>query len=180
MGSPHRSRLVVRSLLTSTNGGIEWVAGVASFYTVTSASDIVEFRPFQGLRAKWPSGGRLQLDHYFRAEERVTWQTTDGVPSSALRLRYRLQGEFLLTGGEREVWRLLLFGEAFRRVLGTTLGEEESSRVGLGVERGSGRFRFRFETIWQRSEPIQTLFTRDGSAADAVYFRFRVLQRLGG
>ncbi|MEJ2539187.1 MAG: DUF2490 domain-containing protein [Gemmatimonadota bacterium] len=179
VGSPHRSRFVLRSLLASTDGGIEWVAGVASFYTLTSASDIVELRPFQGLRASWPNGQRLRVGHYFRAEERITWRTEDGAPSTALRLRYRLQSELRLTGDAAEGWRLLLFGEAFRRVLGTTLGQEESSRVGLGVERGSGRFRFRFESIWQRSERLQTLFTRDGQATDAVYFRFRVLQRLG-
>ncbi|MCH7548964.1 MAG: DUF2490 domain-containing protein, partial [Candidatus Krumholzibacteriota bacterium] len=65
--------------------------GLGVFYTYNEGiSDELEVRPWQGVRARWPSLGPLVFSHYVRLEERISAETGSRDLSLALRLRYKL------------------------------------------------------------------------------------------
>ncbi len=72
---------------------IEPRGGLGVFFTYNEQdSNQLELRPWQGALIRWPTvNDRLHLHHYFRAEERLQWQTQmDWEFSAQLRLRYRI------------------------------------------------------------------------------------------
>lgn len=65
--------------------------GLGVFYTYNETiSNELEIRPWQGVRARWPSLGPLVFSHYVRLEERISGETGSRDLSFALRLRYKL------------------------------------------------------------------------------------------
>jgi len=65
--------------------------GLGAFYTYQEgASDELEIRPWQGVRARWPRIGPFIFSHYVRLEERISGDAGAQDPSLALRLRYKL------------------------------------------------------------------------------------------
>jgi len=65
--------------------------GIGVFYTYQKNSpDVVEIRPWQGIRLQWPDLGLVTLTNYFRVEERFSSEAGQHDYSAALRLRYRL------------------------------------------------------------------------------------------
>jgi hypothetical protein len=69
-------------------GGVRFI-----FSQEADESNTFEMRPWQGIRILWPDLNFMIIDHYFRIEERLTWQTQSGSFDGNLRLRYRLEGK---------------------------------------------------------------------------------------
>jgi hypothetical protein len=164
-------RLVVRPGVRGSVGAFRISGGVGSFYTANEdAADRWELRPFQGVAATWPSS-RIRFDHYLRVEERFEFETTDWNLDASLRIRYRLQTQFLWSGVRGAAfWRVLAHVEAFATVTGEAGQFDEKLRIGLGIERGFGaKLRLRVDATWQK-EGLD-LF---GSPTDDIYIRVRV------
>lgn len=179
LGERGWSRYTLRAHVRQRDGGLEWAAGASTFYTrAASGSDVVELRPFQGLRTRWPNGRFLRIDHYLRAEERFLWGGSWDGADVSLRLRYRLQTEWAVSGfRDRASWRLLLNAEAFSTITKEAARFDEASRLGLGVERSVAETaRLRLDVIWQRSTGL-FVSPFDESSLDAIYFRLRLFQR---
>jgi hypothetical protein len=175
------SRWVLRAHVSERDGGFDWSAGAGMFYTrAEQAADLYEIRPFQGLRTKWPDGRFFRLDHYLRVEERLQWTSAGSGTDFSVRLRYRLQTEWAVSGFRDEAsWRLILNAEAFGTMSSDRTPFGESSRLGVGIERGfPSAVRVRLDVIWQRAKG---LFDRtfEQSSLDAIYFRLRLFQRFG-
>jgi hypothetical protein len=65
--------------------------GVRFFYTFfTSSKDVFEIGPWQGLRIRWPNLEKVQISHYFRAEERFFRRLRGGDSAFDIRIRYKL------------------------------------------------------------------------------------------
>jgi len=164
-------RIVVRPGVRGTLGSFRLSGGVGSFYTANQdAADRWEIRPFQGIAATWPSS-RLRLDHYLRVEERFEFETTDWTLDASLRIRYRLQIQFLW-GGIRGAayWRFIGHAEGFATVTGEAGQFDEKVRIGAGIERGFGpKLRLRVDATWQKTGLIVT-----GAPTDDIYLRVRV------
>ena len=101
-------RLVVRPAVRGPVGMFRLSGGLGTFFTINdTASNRLEFRPFQGINWTWPSG-RVPLDHYMRLEERFEFETEDWTLDASLRVRYRLQTEYRFAGvQEGASWRLI-------------------------------------------------------------------------
>ena len=69
-------------------GGIRFI-----FTQESDESNTFEIRPWQGIRILWPDLNFMIIDHYFRIEERLTWQTQTRGFDGNIRLRYRLEGK---------------------------------------------------------------------------------------
>ena len=64
-------------------------AGVGVFYTENRGfDDIVELRPWQGVKFRWPIFTDIVFSHYFRFEQRLSF--VSGSSELALRFRYKL------------------------------------------------------------------------------------------
>ena len=164
-------RIVVRPGVRGPVGAFRISGGVGSFYTSNAdAADRWEIRPFQGISATWPSS-RIRLDHYLRVEERFEFETTDWTLDASLRIRYRLQIQFLW-GGIRGAayWRFIGHAEGFATVTGEAGQFDEKVRIGAGIERGFGpKLRLRVDATWQKTGLIVT-----GAPTDDIYLRVRV------
>jgi hypothetical protein len=68
-------------------GGVRFI-----FSEEADQSNTFEIRPWQGIRILWPDFDFMIIDHYFRIEERLTWETQSGGFDGNIRLRYRLEG----------------------------------------------------------------------------------------
>lgn len=69
--------------------------GIGVFYTyLEDGSDILEVRPWQGVKLRWPILPQLTLSHYFRLEERFSFGGGSG--ELALRFRYKLSTRIAL------------------------------------------------------------------------------------
>ena len=62
--------------------------GIALFTTFDKNNTLWEIRPFQGVEVNWPKVFSINLNHYFRSEERFFQGNT--INTFLLRLRYRL------------------------------------------------------------------------------------------
>jgi hypothetical protein len=70
-------------------------AGVGAFYTYNEGiSDVLELRPWQGVKFRWPILTQLTFSHYFRLEERFSF--SGGRGEFALRFRYKLSTRIAL------------------------------------------------------------------------------------
>ena len=173
VGDQGSVRLVARPSVRGPLGSFRWSGGLGGLFTKNeSAANRVELRAFQGIAATWPRRRIFRLDHYVRLEERLEWETDGGSSDPSLRLRYRLQVQFSLTGPlDVASWRLLAHGEGF---LGTgTAGQfDERARIGVGLERVfSAAWRTRLDLTWQKmGRPFSGADTSD------LYIRLRVFQ----
>jgi len=79
---------------------VSFRAGIGNNYTFDSKDNIsnIEIRPWQGVRAVWPSTGIFAIQHYVRVEEQYTTNsfTQDNFEGS-IRLRYQL-------GTDVDIW----------------------------------------------------------------------------
>ena len=68
--------------------------GIRFFQTIfDDDDDTFEIGPWQGLRLVWPMIGSYAISHYFRLEERMTWQTGEESDFDfTVRGRYQLGG----------------------------------------------------------------------------------------
>ena len=65
--------------------------GLGTFYTYSEdIADVLEIRPWQGIKFRWPVVGKLVFSHYFRLEERLFFDTENWESSFVLRPRYKL------------------------------------------------------------------------------------------
>jgi hypothetical protein len=166
-------RLVVRPAVRGPVGMFRLSGGLGTFFTINdTTSNLLEFRPFQGINWTWPSG-RFPLDHYVRLEERLEFETNDWSLDASLRARYRLRTEYRLAGLQNGAsWRLIGHVEGFLTVAGNAGQFDEKLRIGLGVERGFViGIRARLDVTWQKVGALV------GGATDDIYIRFRVFQR---
>ena len=62
--------------------------GIALFTTFNKNNTLWEIRPFQGVEVNWPKVFSINLNHYFRSEERFFSGNT--INTFLVRLRYRL------------------------------------------------------------------------------------------
>jgi len=173
LGAQGWGRLVVRPGVRGPVGLFRWSGGVGAFYTKNeSFSDRIEIRPFQGIAATWPSRRVLGLDHYLRLEEQFEWGGAAG-SSVALRLRYRLQTQYALSGPqENAIWRIRANIEAFATVAGDAGQFKETVRLGLGIGRDFGAaWSAWLDAVWQKSGRAFT-----GAPTDDLYIRVRVFQ----
>jgi len=70
-------------------------AGLGLFYTFNEdTSNILEVRPWQGIKLRWPILKALTYSHYFRLEERLSFSAGRG--ELALRFRYKLSTRITL------------------------------------------------------------------------------------
>ena len=73
--------------------------GMGFFYTYNlEATNILEIRPFQGLRVRIPNWNRFQLVHYLRFEERFEFGLQGGGSEFSIRSRYLVGNDFFLPG----------------------------------------------------------------------------------
>ena len=164
-------RIIVRPGVRGTLGSFRLSGGVGSFYTRnTDEADRWEIRPFQGIAATWPSS-RIRLDHYLRLEERFEFETADWTLDASLRIRYRLQIQFLWSGIRGAAyWRFIGHAEGFATLTGEPGQFDEKLRIGVGIERGFGpKLRLRVDATWQKTGLIVT-----GAPTDDIYLRVRV------
>ena len=171
LGSNGWGRIIVRPGVRGPVGAFRLSGGVGSFYTANEDSaDRWEIRPFQGIAATWPRSP-IRLDHYLRFEERFEFETADWDLDASLRIRYRLQTQFLW-GGVRGAayWRFIGHIEGFLTVTGEAGQFDEKVRIGGGLERGFGSdWRLRVDVTWQKTGAIVT-----GAPTDDIYVRVRV------
>ena len=165
-------RIVVRpGIRGPVGGGFRLNGGIGVFYTGnTSATDGLEFRPFQGVSTTWPQG-RVSLDHRAVFEERFQFETSTWSLATSFRFRYRLQTQIHWEGARADVhWRLLAHIEGFLTIAGESRQFDEKFRIGVGIERGFGpRWRGRVDATWQKTGTIIS-----GGPTDDVYLRMRV------
>jgi hypothetical protein len=172
-------RIILRPGVRGTVGAFRLSGGIGSFYTANQdAPNGWEIRPFQGIAATWPSA-RVRLDHYLRLEERFEFETADWTLEASLRLRYRLQIQFLW-GGIRGAafWRLIGHAEGFATLTGEAGQFDEKLRIGVGIERGFGpALRLRVDATWQKTG--LNLFN---APTDDLYIRVRLFHmfKVGG
>jgi hypothetical protein len=90
-------RLYVRpSLRYHYTERLRFLAGIGVFYTDNqNVANTLEIRPWQGVRFKWPTVGKLTFGNLVRLEERITF--TSGRSAFQLRLRYQLGTDISLT-----------------------------------------------------------------------------------
>ena len=104
---------------------VSFRAGIGNNYTFDSKDNIsnIEIRPWQGVRAVWPSTGIFAIQHYVRVEEQYTSSSfTDDDFEGSIRLRYQLGTDVDIwesSSGDHEV-NLPLEYEIF-----STLGHED-------------------------------------------------------
>ena len=75
-----------------TQKGVTLHGGVGLFKSIIdNDADILELRPWAGLRFTWPQIKGFRFSHFFRLEERLLWiKDTETVSTSTLRGRYQL------------------------------------------------------------------------------------------
>jgi hypothetical protein len=74
--------------LYQLNSYFTFHGGIALFTTFNKNNTLWEIRPFQGFELNWPKIFSINLNHYFRSEERFF--RGNNVNTFLLRLRYRL------------------------------------------------------------------------------------------
>ncbi|MBT8382050.1 MAG: DUF2490 domain-containing protein [Ignavibacteria bacterium] len=143
--------------------------GFGAFSTFDKETTLWEFRPFQGLQIKYPKFLSIQLNHYFRFEERFFSGNT--LNTFIFRARYRLstsiqivhniyfplQFEWFVNYGKDIDFQL----NEFRCVLG----------FGYIVD---SSWKLEFNTIFQNTSASSDLFSFND-----IIFRFRVYKEIG-
>ncbi len=173
--STDSKQLVVRpGVLYTPSRRVRLAGGLASFNTfIDGGLELTELRVWQGVGATWPRS--VRLDHYFRTEERIYFDTDTWETSWSLRTRYLLQLPIdIETWESGRYLRLYLCAEGF-----ITLGPEprerhQQVRTILGLEHARSRnFRLRFDTMLELAHRYQT----DDNWA-ALILRLRLYHRI--
>ena len=172
-------RLVVRPAFEIHLGSIFYLTtGLGNFITFNEVgADRWEFRPFQGLKFKWPNW-KIPLRHYFRLEERYDFNTETWEAKNSLRFRYKLSFSYRWTARLQEdrFWQATLGAETFFKMAGEAGQFEEQTRITLGLDRSLRRdLHMRFEITWQVES---LLFVSDQSVSN-IYFRYRLFKSWG-
>ncbi len=170
-------RLIVRpSIAHAFYEGVEVRGGLGFFYTRNLSIDeenidnLLEIRPFQGLKFTHDVVKELKFSYYFRLAEQFVFNTQTWESLNSLRIRLQLQAMYQFSTFRTENVKGLVSYERFRTVLGS-FENATSSRVVLGLEYNYNKDqKLRVETIWQRQE-IYLLTSVDDY--DAFYFRIR-------
>lgn len=106
---------------------IELHGGTHFFYDnfgITVAESF-EWRPYQGVRFRWPSFKKIQFKHFFRVEERFVWAKDENWAFDfGVRLRYRLG--FTIPAWRKAKRQELYFPISYE--LTHLFGQETSSR----------------------------------------------------
>lgn len=95
--------------------------GIGFFYAFLEAkSDLLELRPWMGLKLLWPRPAGFNFSHYFRLEERFLSSTGSGEWESSLRARYQLQVKTpAFDIGHTKGYYALAYGEIFENLTGS-------------------------------------------------------------
>jgi hypothetical protein len=98
--------------------------GIGFFYAFLDAKpDLLELRPWLGLKFLWPRPAGFGFGHYFRLEERFLSSTASGEWDSSLRARYQLQVKTsAFDVGGAEDFYALAYGEIFEDLSGSLRG----------------------------------------------------------
>ena len=100
------------SVRYNLNSIVELQGGMGFFYSVIeNNTNLLELRPWQGVRIHWPTFGRIGIKHSLKLEERFLWETEQWAFDPALRFRYKLGGR--IPFNESLSFYLSLFGEGF-------------------------------------------------------------------
>ena len=168
-------QLVIRpGMLYNPGADVRLTAGLASFDTFVDGSLAQsELRVWQGVSTAWP--GSIGIDHYFRAEERIYFNTENGDASWSLRTRYSAQMPIALkTWDSPRYLRLYLSTEGFITIGPDPRERHRQVRAIVGIEHGRSRsVRVRFDTMLEWAWRYQTI-----DSWTALYLRLRVYQRL--
>jgi hypothetical protein len=93
---------------------LRFLGGLGLFYTDNKdAVNMLEIRPWHGLRYKWPTFGKVTLNNLFRLEERITFPTDSWDGRFQLRFRYQLSTQFSLMKVPWNGFYIPLSAEAF-------------------------------------------------------------------
>jgi hypothetical protein len=149
--------------------------GIGFFYTYNlEVTDILEIRPFQGLRVKIPNRDRLQLVHYVRLEERLELGLGEGTSEFSIRARYMIGKDFILPGKFlTQGLYLPVYAEFFFNLnTGAQFNDVMRLTPGIGY-RPNQDMRFQFDLSYHRRRPSSD----DKFRTNDIVFRFRVYQR---
>jgi hypothetical protein len=150
--------------------------GMGFFYTYNlEQTNILEVRPFQGLRVHIPNSNKFQLIHYFRLEER--WEIGLGSNESAfsVRARYMLGNDFSLPGKflTSRIYIPVYVEFFFNLSRGAQFNDVIRLTPGLGYTPNQNlRYHFDLSYYRTRDTAVQGFSTND------IVFRLRVCQRL--
>jgi hypothetical protein len=152
------------------------IAGMGLFYNWNPyVTDVLEIRPFQGLKVRFPNFDRVHLTHYFRLEERIEIGFGPADAKFSMRGRYKigtdlyLPGKLLFRGIYLPVYAEFFFNFAS----GAQFNDVMRFTPGLGYEPNSN-WKFQFELSYHRSRPTSS----DKFQTNDIVFRFRVYQVL--
>jgi hypothetical protein len=149
--------------------------GIGLFYTYNlKATNILEIRPFQGLRVRIPNWNKFQLSHYLRLEERFEFGFQGKGSEFSMRFRYMigtdlfLPGKYLVQGLYIPIYAEFFFnmtrGAQFNDVMRLT--------PGIGY-RPNQNLRFQLDISYHRRRPSSDIKFRTND----IVARFRVYQR---
>jgi len=155
------------------NSILELQGGIGFFYTIiNNNTDLLELRPWQGVRIHWPTFGRIGIKNAFKLEERLLWETETWNFEPALRFRYKLGGR--IPFNESRSFYLSLFGEAFVNVGGESVAKLRNRMRGyfrLGYKRNDA-WTVELEFMLQRS---RSNAVEDFNVSDLI-LRLKVLK----
>ena len=172
----------IRYDLTSFNAKTEryrtWQlhGGLGMFYTHNlEASDVLEIRPFQGLRVRIPNWDKFPLMHYVRLEERIEVGFNSKVSEFSIRARYRVGNDFYFPGKffMRGFYIPLYVELFFNLKRGAQFNDLLRLTPGLGYTPNE-IWRFQFDLSYHRTRDT----VEEGFQTNDIVFRFRVYQKL--
>ncbi len=148
--------------------------GIVFFHTINlEASNVLEIRPFQGLRVKIPNWNKFPLVHYIRIEERLELGLGNKVSEFNIRARYMIGNDFFLPGKFLTQGIYLPFYAEFFFNISRGIQFNDVMRLtpGLGY-RPNQNMRFQLDLSYHRRRPSSDEEFRTND----IVFRLRVYQ----
>lgn len=149
--------------------------GIGFFYTHNlEATDVLEIRPFQGLRVRIPNRDRFQLVHYVRFEERIEVGLDNTGSEFSMRARYMVGNDFYFPGKFfMKGFYLPLYAEFFINLKrGAQFNDVIRLTPGLGYS-PSQKWKFQFDLSYHRTRDT----AEEGFKTNDIVLRLRVYQR---
>jgi len=172
-------RYDITRLNERTNRYRTWqlIGGAGVFYTRNpDVTDILELRPFQGVKVRFPNLDRVHLVHYLRLEERLEIGINPFGTKFSIRGRYKVGSDLFLPSNPiiNGIY-IPLYAEFFFSVAEQGFQFNDLIRLtpGLGYQPGLN-WKFQFELSYHRIRPTSS----DKFQTNDIVFRFRVYQLL--
>ncbi len=149
--------------------------GVGFFYTRNlDGRDVLEVRPFQGLRARIPNWDRFQLFHYIRLEERIEMDLNNKHNEFSMRARYMVGNDFYFPGKFLpKGFFLPLYVEFFFNLTqGAQFNDVIRLTPGLGYTPGKDWI-FQFDLSYHQTRDA----VLDGFKTNDIVLRLRIFQK---